>query len=137
MTDPMRGRLHHVELYVNDLERSEVFWGWLLGALGYDEYQRWPLGVSYRLGPTYLVLVQVDSAYLDPPYHRRRAGLNHLAFHAGPRAEVDRLTRELETRGVPILYRDRHPHAGGPESYAVFCEDPDRIKVELIASEAT
>jgi len=30
-----------------------------------------------------------------------------------------------------ILYADRHPHAGGPDSYAVFFEDPERIKVEL------
>jgi hypothetical protein len=28
---------------------------------------------------------------------------------------------------------DKHPHAGGPASYAVFFEDPERIKVELTA----
>jgi catechol 2,3-dioxygenase-like lactoylglutathione lyase family enzyme len=35
---------------------------------------------------------------------------------------------------MTILYQDRHPHAGGENYYAVFFEDPDRIKVELVAT---
>lgn len=30
-------------------------------------------------------------------------------------------------------YEDRHPYAGGPDYYAVFFEDPDRMKVEIVA----
>lgn len=33
------GHLHHIEIYVSDLSRSEKFWSWLLGRLGYVEYQ--------------------------------------------------------------------------------------------------
>ncbi len=39
----------------------------------------------------------------------------------------------LRERGVRILYEDRHPHAGGPDHYAVFVEDPEGIKVEVVA----
>jgi len=46
---------------------------------------------------------------------------------------VDELTAELKTRGVNILYADSHPHAGGEDYYAVFFEDPDRMKVEIVA----
>ncbi|RMG15260.1 MAG: hypothetical protein D6731_08725 [Planctomycetota bacterium] len=127
------GLLHHLELYVSDLPRSLEFWSWFLLRLGYEPYQEWEGGRSFRLGPTYLVFVQTPPEHLAPPYHRRRTGLNHLAFHAASRAEVDRLTEELRRRGVPILYPDRHPHAGGPDHYAAFFEDPDRIKVELVA----
>ena len=67
------------------------------------------------------------------PYHRCRVGLNHLAFHALSRQHVDDVTRKLEAKGVTILYTDRHPFAGGEDYYAVFFEDPDRIKVELVA----
>lgn len=130
-----RGLLHHVELYVSDLARSVEFWGWLLGALGYEPFQTWASGRSWRRGPTYIVLVQAATGHLAPPYDRRRVGLNHLAFHAGSRAEVDRLSAELARRGVPILYPERHPHAGGEDSYAVFFEDPDRIKIEVTAPE--
>lgn len=123
--------LHHVEVYVSQLARSVEFWGWFLGELGYVEYQSWPEGRSYRLDDTYIVLVQ--SPRLDVPYHRQRVGLNHLAFHAESRAKVDAVTEALRRRGVRILYEDRHPYAGGTDYYAVFFEDPDRIKVELVA----
>lgn len=127
------GLLHHVEIYVSDLRRSRPFWAWFLGELGYEVHQEWEQGVSFRLGPTYLVFVQTAPKHLDPPYHRCRTGLNHLAFHAPSREAVDRMTLKLRERGQTILYEDRHPHAGGPDHYAVFFEDPDRIKVEFVA----
>ena len=127
------GMLHHVELYVSDLARSREFWGRLLERLGYELYQIWDAGISWKLGDTYLVLVQTEQRFQEIPYHRCRTGLNHLAFHAASREQVDSLTEELKTMGVRILYEDRHPHAGGDENYAVFFEDPDRIKVEVVA----
>lgn len=131
----MRGQLHHVEVYVSDLTRSKQFWGWFLGELGYEVYQEWPEGISYKLGNTYLVLVQTEEPYLDRPYHRKGTGLNHLAFHAESRKDVDEMTDKLRERGIAILYEDKHPYASGPDYYAVFFEDPDRIKVELVAPE--
>ncbi|MCA9243138.1 MAG: VOC family protein [Phycisphaerales bacterium] len=127
------GLIHHVELYVSDLQRSRAFWEWLLSALGYAIYQEWPEGVSWTLGDTYIVFVQVAPKHTDPPYHRCRVGLNHIAFHAASRRQVDELTAALRARGATVLYEDRHPFAGGPDHYAVFCEDPDRIKVEVVA----
>ena len=126
-----QGTLHHVELYVRDLRSSIEFWGWLLPKLGYHEFQRWDQGVSYILDDTYIVFVQTEEKYLDVPYHRCRSGLNHLAFHGGSREFVDEITLELQSRGVTILYPERHPYAGGEGYYAVFFEDPDRMKVEI------
>ncbi len=128
------GTLHHLEFYVADLAAAVAFWRWLLARLGYEEYQSWPGGRSWRLGETYLVFVQSEERFSGIPYHRCRPGLNHLAFHAGPRRQVDELTEEARRRGARILYEDRHPFAGGPDHYAVFLEDPQRIKVELVAS---
>jgi catechol 2,3-dioxygenase-like lactoylglutathione lyase family enzyme len=130
---PYPGQLHHVEIYVADLERSTRFWGWLLEYFGYRKHQQWEGGVSWKLGETYLVFVQTGERYLDHAYHRCGTGLNHLAFHAASRDQVDELTRLLRERGVAILYEDRHPHADGSDHYALFCEDPDRIKVEIVA----
>ena len=126
--------LHHVEIYVSDLKRSRDFWSWFLSSIGYELYQEWEQGFSYLFDRTYIVFVQAESRFLDLPYHRCRPGLNHLAFHANSPTQVDDMTRELELRNVPILYRDRHPHAGGSDSYAVFFEDPDRMKVEFVSS---
>ncbi|MEG6591123.1 MULTISPECIES: VOC family protein [Paenibacillus] len=125
--------IHHVEINVSDLQTSRAFWDWIFQELGYSVYQDWDQGVSWRSGTTYLVFVQTEANYLDIPYHRKRVGLNHLAFQANSKEQVDRMTKHLEERGVPILYKDRHPYAGGPGHYAVFFEAPDRIKVEIVA----
>ncbi len=127
----MHGALHHVELYVRDLKTSLDFWGWFLSRMGYELYQSWEEGASYLLGDCYLVFVQIEERWKDVPYHRCRAGLNHLAFHARDEAFVDEITSELRARGITILYEDRHPHASGEDAYSVFFEDPDRMKVEL------
>ncbi len=52
------GGLHHVELWVPDLTRARREWGWLLGQLGYEPFQDWDDGCSWRLGGTYLVVEQ-------------------------------------------------------------------------------
>lgn len=130
----MTGVVHHIEMYVSDLKKSIEFWDWLLTQLGYHKSQEWDQGVSYQLNDTYLVFVQTEEKYLDIPYHRKRTGLNHLAFHVESRELVDQFTTQLKERGVAILYHDKHPYAGGKNYYAVFFEDPDRIKVELVVS---
>jgi catechol 2,3-dioxygenase-like lactoylglutathione lyase family enzyme len=48
------GGLHHVELWVPDLTRARREWGWLLGQLGYEPFQDWDDGCSWRLRGTYL-----------------------------------------------------------------------------------
>ncbi len=129
------GAIHHLELYVSDLERSARFWGWLLARFGYEPYQEWDDGISFRTATTYLVFVEapVDSRGLD----RRGAGLNHLAFCLPTPDQVDDLRELLAERGVRLLYDDRYPHAGGSDHYAVFFEDPDGLKVEVVASTTT
>lgn len=127
------GVLHHVEINVSNLKVSTDFWGWFLTELGYTLYQEWDAGVSWKLGDTYLVFVQTPEKHLDVPYHRGRVGLNHLAFHAESREQVDEITDKIRSMGMNVLYEDRHPFAGGEHYYALFFEDPDRIKVELVA----
>ncbi|WP_377890048.1 VOC family protein [Alkalihalobacillus sp. R86527] len=127
------GHLHHVELYVSELKRTVDFWRWLLEELGYHSFQNWEEGHSFKIGDTYIVFVQVEERFKEPSYHRCRVGLNHLAFHASSRKHVDELTNKLRAKGVTILYQDRHPYAGGDDYYAVYFEDPDRMKVEIVA----
>jgi hypothetical protein len=44
------GLLHHVELWVPDLSRSERSWGWLLTRLGAEPFRSWEHGRSWRSG---------------------------------------------------------------------------------------
>lgn len=129
----MPGDLDHIEVNVSNLGKSAAFWGPFLDMLGYSEYQRWPEGISFKRGSTYLVFVQTKKRHFNVPFHRCRTGLNHLAFSAESPEQVDTITEWVKGKGLRILYEDRHPHAGGPENYALYLEDPDRIKVEVVA----
>ncbi|MFI6851856.1 VOC family protein [Streptomyces sp. NPDC050416] len=126
--------LHHIELWVPDLPRATRAWGWLLGRLGYDPYQEWERGRSWRLGPTYLVVEQ-SPAMSAAEHDRMRPGLNHLAFHAGTPADVDALARDAPAHGWEPLFADRYPHAGGSGHYAAHLADSDGFEVELVAAE--
>jgi predicted lactoylglutathione lyase len=47
------------------------------------------------------------------------------------REDVDRLAEELEARGTRFLYTDHYP---SDDYYAIYFEDPDGIKVEVVAT---
>jgi catechol 2,3-dioxygenase-like lactoylglutathione lyase family enzyme len=131
--EPIDGSLHHVELWVPDLGRAVREWGWLLGRLGYESFQDWPAGRSWRLGGTYLVIEQ-SPAMTAGEHDRLRPGLNHLAFHAGPRHRVDELAAGGPAHGWTLLFPDRHPYAGGSGHYAAYLASTDNFEVELVAA---
>ena len=125
--------LHHVEIYVSDLERSIAFWTPFLEQLGYAP-DRWPGGMNYlKDGQAYLCFLPAPAEHLDAGYHRKRVGLNHLAFTGDSRAHVDELAAWAKSAGHAVLYESEYPFASGPGYYALYCEDPDRIKVEVVA----
>lgn len=126
------GGLHHVELWVPDLAAATRSWGWLLGELGWTVYQDWDAGRSWRLGGSYLVFEQSPARSGDT-HDRLAPGLNHLAFHTGPPAEVDRLAAAAPEHGWRLLFPDRHPYAGGPDTYAAYLEDSHGYEAELVA----
>lgn len=128
--------LHHLELYVSDLKVAHRFWSGLLGEIGYRLRNRWKTGFTLvsAQGP-YLTFVQVEERYKELRYHRCGPGLNHLAFRLPSRAAVDALHGWCLEHAVTCLYDDRYPFAtGGTDYYALFVEDPDRIKIEFVAA---
>lgn len=132
MNTPPTGSLHHIELWVPHIGRAREEWGWILGRLGYEPFQNWDLGSSWRLGGTYIVAE--ESPALSGRLHERTSpGLNHLAFHAGPREQVDTLIREGAGHGWQQLFADRYPYAGGPDHYAGYLVNSDGFEVELVA----
>ncbi|MGW2380308.1 VOC family protein [Streptomyces sp. NPDC001658] len=124
--------LHHVELWVPDLPRAAGEWGWLFDRLGWTPYQEWERGRSWRRGRTYVVVEQ-SPAMSGERHDRTRPGLNHLAFHAGSRDEVDALAGAAPAHGWLPLFADRCPHAGGPDHYAAYLANSDGFEVELVA----
>ncbi|GGX97045.1 VOC family protein [Streptomyces hiroshimensis] len=124
--------LHHLELWVPDLQRAEKSFGWLLGALGYTPHQHWEHGRSWRLGAFYLVVEQ-SPALAAAAHERCRPGMNHVAFPVESRAAVDALVEAAPEHGWRLMFPGEHPFAGGPAHYAAYLENEDGFEAELVA----
>jgi len=129
---PATGAIHHLELWVPNLDRAIVSWGWLLTSLGYRMFQDWPGGRSWQAGHAYIVVEQ-SPARTASRHDRCRPGLNHLAFHVATRQQVDELTAEALLHGWRLMFSDLHPYAGGPQHYAAYLENGDGFEAELVA----
>jgi catechol 2,3-dioxygenase-like lactoylglutathione lyase family enzyme len=127
------GMIHHVELWVPDLDRAVASFGWLLTSMGYRLFQDWPQGRSWLAGNCYVVVEQ-SPARTASRHDRCRPGLNHLAFHVATRQRVDELAAESRLHGWKLMFPDLHPFAGGAEHYAAYLENADGFEVELVAS---
>jgi catechol 2,3-dioxygenase-like lactoylglutathione lyase family enzyme len=128
----LTGTLHHVELWVADLDRAADTWGWLLTELGYEQFQEWPGGRSWRAGATYIAIEQSPDR-TAVRHDRCRPGLNHLAFHVADRDRVDELTKAAQGHGWRLMFADKHPYAGGDSHYAAYLENVDGFEAELVA----
>lgn len=126
------GTLHHVELWVTNLQAAKDSLGWLLERLGFQPKDQWNDGASWAGAGIYVVIESGPDVAAEP-HERRRPGVNHLAFNAGSSAEVDLLARRAASHGWSPLFADRHPFAGGPEHYAAYLENAEGFEVELVA----
>jgi glyoxylase I family protein len=126
----------HVRLTVCDIERSRQFyesvfnWPVLLEIPdNADEEMRRQLGflfggVVYDMGGALIGLrpVAVDR------FHEDRAGLDHIAFRAASKAELDAAALHLDELGI-----DHEPVKDIGPSYILEFRDPDNIALELTA----
>jgi catechol 2,3-dioxygenase-like lactoylglutathione lyase family enzyme len=126
--------IHHVEIWVANLEAARAEWGWLLHTLGFTREGEWPEGESWAADRAYLTLTA--SPNLVGTTHERRApGVNHLAFKGGAPATVDAIMAAAAAHGWRPLYHSRYPHAGGPDYYAGWLENSAGFKAEVVADE--
>lgn len=122
--------LHHLTLWVPDIERAAPSWTWLLcDRLEYTLEQGGPERLLRFRDDVGFVLVLEESPDMVPGmlHSRLRPGLNHLAF------TVDSLDETVATaaeHGWTELPMEGHPIAGGAE--VAYLEDRDGFEVELV-----
>lgn len=127
----MKG-IHHVEIWVADLDAVVDGWSWLFTSLGLECTAEWPGGRTWDAGGAYVTLT--TSPNISAADHdRRRPGMNHLALRGGSPADVDAMISAAPFNGWRPLYQDRYPHAGGPDHYAGWLENAEGFKVEIVA----
>ena len=129
----MKGRLYHVQVNVGDPAVSLPFYRALLGYLEYRAVYDEGGVAGFSDGRSDLWLIGTAPPHGSAGFHRKRTGLNHLAFRVSRREEVDRFAGDfLGARGIPALYgTPREFPEYAPGYYAVFFEDPDRVKLEV------
>lgn len=124
--------LHHLTLWVPDLRRAEVSWGWLLGELGYLRDRSLGLVLLFRHSSGFAVALE-QSPDMVPGmlYSRMRPGLNHIAFSLASATDLTAIVQESGNYGWLTLPIDGHRIAGGAQ--VGYLEDGDGFEVELVA----
>jgi catechol 2,3-dioxygenase-like lactoylglutathione lyase family enzyme len=127
----MKSHLSHIGINLSNEEKCFSFWQNLL------EYLEFKLSLDGNHfdasdGHAFLCFSTTKPGYQEQTFHRKHTGLNHIAFRVAARAEVDKFVKEyLEPRDIPALYGGAKEYDYVPGYYAVYFEDPDRIKIEV------
>jgi glyoxylase I family protein len=130
--------IDHLDLVVDDLERSLAFYRGLLEPLGYT-------GTTEIVGErgervVYLIreggfgalsLRERQSRERARPYDRYDLGIHHICFAAPSRELVDERAEWARRSGATIESEPRE-YDYQPGYYAVFLHDPDGIKLEVM-----
>jgi catechol 2,3-dioxygenase-like lactoylglutathione lyase family enzyme len=126
--------VHHFQINVSDIRRSAKFYSDVLGKLGFPKVFEDTSMVEWKKDGTRIILVQCPKRFVANGYHRKHIGLNHIAFRAPTRATVDEFYRDyLLPEKIPVLYGGAKEWPDyDPGYYAVYFEDPDRLKLELV-----
>jgi len=124
--------LHHVTLWVPNLERAQESWDWLLGQLGYFVDRSLDSLVLFRHNNGFAIALE-ESPDMVPGmlYSRMRPGLNHMAFNVDSAATLAAISTGAADHGWASLPTDRHRIAGGRQ--VAYLEDRDGFEVELVS----
>lgn len=134
----MKSFLYHFQINVSDVIVSNPFYKDLLGYLGYEitEEGDWGLMSTNINDKNHgdVLIIKTDAKYLPNKYHRKNIGLNHVCFGVSSKSDVDKFAEEfLKPRNIPTLYNTPKEYPEyTPGYYAVFFEDPDRVKLEVV-----
>ncbi|MBI2592903.1 MAG: VOC family protein [Candidatus Colwellbacteria bacterium] len=130
----MKAALNHISFHVSDFKKSLSFYNELSKYFGWGKIyeDKWVCG--WKCQTAEIWIVRTLKKYSKAGFHRKRVGLNHIAFRVPTEKAVDIFHKTfLKKQRISVLY-------GGPKEYpqygkgyyAVYFEDPDRIKLEVV-----
>jgi catechol 2,3-dioxygenase-like lactoylglutathione lyase family enzyme len=129
----VKSALGHVGINLSSAEEPFAFWQDLLA---YLDFEVLPDGNHFDAsdGHTSLCVQVTKAGHQDPGFHRKRTGLGHVAFKVESAELVDQFVAEfLRPRQIEPLYGGAKAYPEyAPGYYAVYFEDPDRIKIEVV-----
>ncbi|MGH7822721.1 MAG: VOC family protein [Candidatus Binatia bacterium] len=126
------GGIDHVYVAVSDLARSEAFYDGVMKLLGFRKGTRPIAGERHAHYFNRETQYTIRPARGDAAHDPYSAGLHHLCFRAGGRAEVDEAYRGLRRLGIAASEPSLYPEYAD-DYYATFFDDPDGIRLEIVA----
>lgn len=126
-------KIEHIALYTADLEREKTFYETYFHANANSKYHNPKTGLqtyflSFEDGARLELMTRPEvAAGAVLPF---AAGWAHLAFQAGGRQAVDKLTARLSADGFPVV---SGPRTTGDGYYESCVEDPDGNRIEITA----
>lgn len=130
--------LDHIQINVSNIAVSGRFYGEFLTYFSWQTLFKnegswwWHNGGKNTFG-----IEQTADEYRENKFHRKNTGINHIAFRVESKEEVDKFYKEfLMPHKIKSLYKGpKYYPEYHPTYYAVFFEDPDRIKIEVMSIE--
>jgi catechol 2,3-dioxygenase-like lactoylglutathione lyase family enzyme len=129
----MKASLYHIQINASEIKKSTHFYKELLGYFEYKVIYEDESTLGISDGSTDFWIMSTEDKYRSKPYHRKAPGINHIAFKVASKADVDKFTEEfLNPKNIALLYETPHHFPEYSEQYyAVYFEDPDKIKLEV------
>jgi catechol 2,3-dioxygenase-like lactoylglutathione lyase family enzyme len=123
--------LSHIEFNVRDYKRSVLFYDLILPPLGWKKLNSTQQFTAYTDGALKIILSPTEPEFEQAGFHRKRIGLNHLALVASSKKAVDDFLRDIILPNqIRLLYSEKPDD--DDDYYALYFEDPDRIKIEVV-----
>jgi catechol 2,3-dioxygenase-like lactoylglutathione lyase family enzyme len=125
--------VYHLQINVGDPALSIPFWRDLLGYLEYRAIMATHDVLGMTNGGMDFWIIATPAERRARGFHRKNVGINHVAFRVDSRQAVDTFHHEfLGARRIAPLYEGPREYPEyAPGYYAVFFEDPDRLKIEI------
>jgi catechol 2,3-dioxygenase-like lactoylglutathione lyase family enzyme len=125
--------LYHLQINVGDGATAIPFYRALFGYLEYRTVVETHDMIGVSNGTTDFWMIATPNERRSPGFHRKNTGVNHLCFGVRERGDVDRFAADfMKPRGIAALYDSPREYPEyRPDYYAVFFEDPDRLKIEI------
>ena len=125
-------KMHHVAVYVRDLERTRAYYEKYFGAESNEMYHNKKTGLktfflSFESGCK--VEIMSRPGVVDRDYSIEQTGYLHLAFIVGDKNSVDALTDRIRNDGYAVY---SEPRVTGDGYYESNVADPDGNYVEII-----
>lgn len=124
--------LDHVYLTVSDFARAERFYDVVMALLGFRKGDAAIGGEphAHYFNPALQLSIRpARSAAAHDPY---APGLHHLCLQVATRRDVEAAATALREEGVEVTEPRVYPEYNS-DYYAIFFEDPDGIRLEIVA----